>query len=143
MQTSSQNSGAARAALVIGLFVGAIVAATLGLLLKQHGPGNMGNGMLIGGAIAIVGIALAAWRAHRMPDRASPMDRHFSGTADERDNAILTSALAAVGVTTVPLTGLAAIALALGLQTEMVMAILLFAQLIVLISAYVGAVRRV
>ncbi len=142
MSNRNATLGAARAPLVIGLLAGAAVAGTLGLVLRQYGPGNMGNGMLIGGAAMLALIAVAAWRARTRPDRAGAIDRHFGGTADERDDAILTGALAVVGLIAVPLTGLAAVAMALGVRTDMAMALLLFVELAVLVVSYVGASKR-
>ncbi len=141
----SMRNGSApgkRAPLVVGLLAGAAVVVVLGLLVREFGPGNMGNGVLAGGSIALLGIGAAAWRAWHRPDDAGPLERHFAGSADERDAVVLTRALAVAGVTALPLTGLATVAIAVGLRWDIALAVLLFAQLAILVVAYRREVVR-
>ncbi len=142
MSMRNESAPLRRAQVVLGLAVGAAVVITLGLLLREQGPGNMGNGMLAGGALGLLGFGLAAWRVWYRPDRASSLDRSIIGSGDERDDAILTRALAVAGVTALPLTGLAVVAIALSISTDAVLAVLIFAQAAVLVAAYLFQVRR-
>ncbi len=142
MSMRRESTPVKRAAVVVGLAVGAAVVIPLGLLVRQYGPGNMGNGILIGGALALVGFALAAWRAWSRPDRASSLDRAIVGRGDERDDAILTRALALAGVWALPLTSLATVAIAVTVRPDAVMAALVLTQAAILVVAYLIQLRR-
>ena len=113
------------------LFFGATLAIvlTVGLLLREHGPGNMGDGLLQGAAFGLVVAAVMSWRVLRRPERATTFERAWTQTGDERDDAVLTRALAVLGLAAFPLTATAAIAIAFGASVEMCLALLLFAQL--------------
>lgn len=129
--------------LIVGgaLAVLALVIAT-GLLLREHAPGNMGSGFLVGAAVAMLGGAVMWWRATRSPDRASTFERAWTQTGDERDDAMLTHALAVLGLLAVPLTGVAAIAIGLGATVEMVLALLLAAEVAAGALAFLVVARR-
>jgi hypothetical protein len=118
------------------------VILAIGLLLREHGPGNMGNGLLAGAGVALVGVAFAAWRLVARPDRTTSFERAWTQTGDERDDAVLTRSLAVLGVATMPLTGAAAIGVALGLDPAMVFALLLFAQIGLFGASFVIIQRR-
>lgn len=105
------------------------VVLTVGLLLREHGPGNMGDGLLQGAAFGLVGAALMGWRVLRRPERATTFERAWTQTGDERDDAVLTRALAVLGLASFPLTATAAIAIAFGASVEMCLALLLFAEI--------------
>lgn len=124
----SRSEHPGRNAIVVRLVL-AVPLVVVGLVLQDRAPGNMGNGFLTGGLVALVGFGLATWRSSRDPESATTFERAFTQLGDERDDAVLTRALAVLGITAVPLTGVAAIALALGADTPMVMALLLAAQL--------------
>lgn len=125
----------------IGLAVLALVVA-VGLLLREHGPGNMGNGFLQGAAIGLVGVAVLLWRVTKRPDRTTTFERAWTQTGDERDDAVLTRALAVLGLAAFPLTGTAGIAIAFGAEVEMVVALLLFAEVAVGAVAFAVISRR-
>jgi hypothetical protein len=117
----------------IGVMVFAAVMAVVvvvGLLLRQHGPGNMGLGLLQGAAVGLVGFGVAAWRVSR--DRATTFERAWTQTGDERDDVLLTRSLAVLGLLAFPLTSVAAIAIGFGADVPMVLALLLAAQVAVL-----------
>lgn len=119
-----------RKALALGAGLGALaLAVVIGLLLREYGPGNMGNGFLWGAGLGALGAALMLWRAARRPDRASTFERAWTQTGDERDDAVLTRALAVLGLLAVPLTAVATVAVGLGAAVEMTLALLLFAQI--------------
>ena len=105
------------------------IVLTVGLLLREHGPGNMGNGLLQGSALGLVLAAVMGWRLVRRPERVTTFERAWSQTGDERDDAVLTRALAVLGLAAFPLTAAAAIAIAFGASVEMCLALLLFAEI--------------
>jgi hypothetical protein len=118
------------------------VVLTLGLLLREHGPGNMGNGLLQGAAFGLVLAAVMGWRLVRRPERVTTFERAWSQTGDERDDAVLTRALAVLGLASFPLTAAAGIAIAFGASVEMCLALLLFAEVGVGAAAFVVIDRR-
>ncbi|MGB7983198.1 MAG: hypothetical protein WCF36_20640 [Candidatus Nanopelagicales bacterium] len=85
---------------------------------------------------------MMGWRVARDPDRASTFERAFSQQGDERDDAVLTQALAVLGLLALPLTGAAAIAIGLGTDVAMTLALLLVAQVLVGGLAFVRIIRR-
>jgi hypothetical protein len=118
------------------------VVIVVGMLLREHGPGNMGNGFLQGAAFGLVIAAVVGWRISRSPERATTFERAWTQTGDERDDALLTRALAVLGLLAFPLTAVAAIAIALGATVEMMIALLLFAEIGVLAIAFAVISRR-
>ncbi len=115
---------------------------TVGLLLQVHAPGNMGTGFLSGAGAAAVAAVVMGWRTTRHPDRATTFERGWTQTGDERDDAVLTHALGVLGLLALPMTGAAAIVIALGADTPATLAILLFAEITVLGVAFVVINRR-
>ncbi|OMQ14621.1 hypothetical protein A7K94_0215295 [Modestobacter sp. VKM Ac-2676] len=129
----------------LALLVGAVALALVigvGLLLREHGPGNMGNGFLQGGAVGLLLAGVMVWRVSRRQSRATTFERAWTQTGDERDDAVLTRALAVVGLLAFPLTGIATVAIALGALTEMVLFGLLVAEVAVGAVAFVVISRR-
>lgn len=129
-------------AALVGVAVGVVVLVLVGLLLRERVPGNMGNGFLLGGLVALAAFALALWRGVKRPDSASSFERAFTQTGDERDDAVLTRAFAFLGALTLPLTGGAAIAIALGAEVPMVLTILMLVQAVAGAAAFVVISRR-
>jgi hypothetical protein len=122
---------------VLGLLV---ALAVVGVLLREHAPGGMGNGFLQGAGLSIVAAAVMAWRVSRR--RGTTFERAWTQTGDERDDAVLTRSLAVLGLLTLPVTGIAAVAIALGAGTAMVLALLLSSQVVVLGVAFAAINRR-
>ncbi len=118
------------------------VVVGIGLLLREHGPGNMGTGFLQGAAVGVVAVVVMVWRVTRNPEGATTFERAWSQQGDERDDAVLTRALAVLGLLAFPLTGAAAVAIGLGAGVSMVLCLLLFAQIAVAALAFVGIARR-
>ncbi|GAB2699908.1 hypothetical protein [Thalassiella azotivora] len=119
-----------------------VLAAVLvgGLLLREHGPGNMGNGFLQGAAVGLVGAAVAAWRVGR--GSASSFERAWTQTGDERDDALLTRALAVVGLLSLPLTAAATVAVGVGADAVVVLGGLVTAFAVVLAASFGVLSRR-
>lgn len=124
-------------ALGLGAF-GALLAGVVatGLLLRAYGPGNMGNGLLVGAAVGLLASGVGLWRVTRHRERATTFERAWTQTGDERDDAVLTRALAVLGLGAFPLTAAAAILVAFGADVAMMLALLLLAQVAVFAVAY-------
>lgn len=139
----STNSRSRRLVLVAGAATVSLgVLLAVGLLLRAYGPGNIGNGFLVGAGLAIVASAVAGLRLWRSPERTTTAERALLRAGDERDDAVLTRSLALLGILALPLTGVAAIAIALGAPVDMSLALLLVAQLSVAVLAFVMHDRR-
>lgn len=141
MATTTTDRTLSRHALLAGLGAAIGVGVPLALVLKEYGPGNMWIGFSVGATIAVLGFGLAVWRVRR-PGGGTPSDRAFLQVGDERDDALLTRALAVVGLLSLPLTAVATVALAVGLDVLAVMAVLLIVELATLIVAYQVISRR-
>lgn len=140
---STDRPSAQQIATFLLVFGGTLaVVLTLGLLLREHGPGNMGNGLLLGAALGLALAAVMGWRLVRRPERVTTFERAWSQTGDERDDAVLTRALAVLGLASFPLTAAAAIAIAFGASVEMCLALLLFAEIGVGALAFAVIARR-
>lgn len=140
---STDRPSAKQIATFLLVFGGTLaVLLALGLLLREHGPGNMGNGLLLGAGLGVVLAAVMGGRLVRRPDRVTTFERAWSQTGDERDDAVLTRALAVLGLASFPLTAAAAIAIAFGASVEMCLALLLFAEIGVGALAFSVIARR-
>lgn len=140
--STTELTGRQKALMLLLMMVALGGVIVVGLLLREHGPGNMGTGFLQGAAIGLLGVAVMFWRVTRHPDRASTFERAFTQQGDEREDAILTRALAVLGLAAFPLTAAAAIAIGLGLDVSMVIALLLGAQILVGVVAFAVVARR-
>jgi hypothetical protein len=141
MSTDRRTRTQTALALGAALAVLALLVAT-GLLLREHAPGNMGTGFLVGAGGALVVAGAMAWRVHRRPAGATTFERAWTQRGDERDDAVLTRALAVLGLLALPLTGVAGIAIGVGAAVEVVIALLLFAEVAVGAVAFVVINRR-
>ncbi|HEX8497495.1 MAG TPA: hypothetical protein VF661_09900 [Actinomycetales bacterium] len=124
----------------VALALAALVG--LGLVLREHAPGDMGNGFLVGGGLALVAAGIGAWRVTRRPDQASTFERAWSQRGDERDDAVLTRSLAVLGLLSLPLAAAAVVAIALGALVSATLTLLLLAEVVVLAVAFVLVNRR-
>ncbi|MHA7179849.1 hypothetical protein ACX80J_06980 [Arthrobacter sp. MDB2-24] len=128
---------ARRTALALG-----ILAVILGLvtitvvLLREHAPGNMVPGFLVGLGLGIAGALVMAWRVLRQPDQASTFERAWTQTGDEREDTLLTRALAVVGLVSLPLTGIATLAIGFGVDAPMVMTLLMGTLFVIGVSSF-------
>ena len=105
--------------IVLGLVVIAVVA------LRQDAPGTMVPGFLVGLGVSLVGALVMVWRVTRRPDQASTFERAWTQTGDEREDTILTRALAVVGLISLPSIGIATLAMGFGAEVPMVMTLLM------------------
>lgn len=130
----------AAAAIAVLVLIGVIIG--VGVLLQEHGPGNMGTGFLQGALISLVAFCIVIWRVARRPQQTITFERGWTQTGDERDDAVLTRALALLGIFAFPLTAAAAITIALGVEVAMVLFFLLVAQVAVFAVAFVVINKR-
>lgn len=140
--STTEMTGRQKAIALLAIMVALGAIIVVGLLLREHGPGNMGTGFLQGAAVGIAGVAIVAWRVTRNPDRATTFERAFTQQGDERDDAVLTHALAVLGLSAIPLTGAAAVAIGLGVDVAMTLTLLLLAEVLVAAVAWAVIVRR-
>ncbi|GAB3344763.1 hypothetical protein [Modestobacter lapidis] len=140
---STEERTRTKRALALGAAVAALaLLIAAGLLLREYAPGHMGVGFLQGSAVGLVGVAIMVWRVSRRPTSATTLERAWTQTGDERDDAVLTRALAVLGLLAFPLTGAAAIAIGLGALPEMVLTLLLLAEVAVGAVAFAVVDRR-
>ena len=139
---TSELTARQKTATLLGVTTLLVLIVGVGLLLQEYGPGNMGTGFLQGGAVGLVIFGVIIWRVSRNPEKASTFERAFTSSGDERDDALLTRALAVLGLAAFPLTGAAAVAIGLGAEVPMILFFLLVAQLAVGAVAYVVISRR-
>jgi hypothetical protein len=124
--------------------IAAVVAATVPLaaLLRAKGPEDMWTGFVVGVSLTLVAFAVAAWRSHRHPSRSTTAERALVKAGDERDSKVLTGAFAVVGALSLPLAGLVAIALAVGVDTLVAVNALLWTELAALVVSFAVINRR-
>ena len=141
MSTTEMTSRQKAIMLVIAA-VGLTILVGVGLLLRERAPGNMGNGFLVGAGGAIVAALIMGWRATRSPSSATTFERAWTSHGDERDAAVLTQALAVLGLVALPLTGIAAVAIGLGADVTMVIVLLMAGEALAGIVAFAVTLRR-
>ncbi len=122
--------------------VGLTAVIGVGLLLQKYAPGNMGTGFLSGAGVAIVAALIMGWRVTHASTEATTFERAWTSHGDERDDAVLTRALAVLGLLSLPLTGAAAVAIGLGADVEMVLFFLLAAELLTGVIAFAVTARK-
>jgi hypothetical protein len=131
------------AAQVLGIGTGLVVLLSGGIILRAHGPGRMWLGFITVGIVSLLAFGIAAWRVSRRPGAGTTAERAFAaGGGDERDRTVLQAALAITGLVSLPLTGIATFAIAIGADDAATLAILLWLQLAVLIAAFTACNRR-
>ncbi|WP_434994716.1 hypothetical protein [Arthrobacter sp. Ld5] len=113
-----------------------VLMAVVVVLLRQHAPGNMIPGFLVGLGIGMAAALGMAWRVLRRPDRASTFERAWTQTGDEREDALLTRALAVVGLVSLPSVGVATLAIGFGAEAPMVMTLLMGALAVTGVSSF-------
>lgn len=143
MSKTEQRPQLWRTVIVACLGLGFIIVLVGGLVLREHGPGNMGNGFIVGGMISLLLATFAVWRSATRPGSAGTFERAFTQSGDERDDTVLTHALAVLGLCALPLTGVAAYAIALGAEPAIVLALLMVAQLAIGTVSFVTVNRRI
>lgn len=122
------------------VFIALIVGG--GLALRAYAPGNMGNGFLGGAGVAVIAASIAGWRSLRHPQRATTLERGWTQTGDERDDAVLTRALAVLGLLSLPLVGIATLLIGSGVSELPVLVLLNGALIATFAVAYSVVDRR-
>ncbi len=123
MQTDTRASRNVVALVILGVVLGLVTVTVV--LLREHAPGNMVPGFLVGLGIGVAGALVMAWRVLRRPERASTFERAWTQTGDEREDTLLTRALAVVGLVSLPLVGIATLVIGFGAEPAMVMTLLM------------------
>lgn len=96
----------------LSILAGAVAVIAVFLALNGRSPGNMAGGALAGGATVLVAAAVGRWRAVRRADKAGSTARWLGAVPDERDDDVLTRALAVVGYVAVMASCLAVVLVA-------------------------------
>ncbi len=126
----------------VGLVAGIAVLVPLVILLAKKGPGDMGAGAAVGGALVLVAFTIAAWRSARRPASTTTLERSVTGSGDERDSLIATKSAAVVGVASLPLAGFATAAVAVGAPATMTLGIMLYTLLAIAVISFLVIARR-
>ncbi|AUZ88510.1 hypothetical protein CVO76_13345 [Arthrobacter agilis] len=119
MQTDTHFSRTVVGLGILGVILALVTVAVV--LLREHAPGDMIPGFLVGLGIGVAGALVMAWRVFRRPERASTFERAWTQTGDEREDTLLTRALAVVGLASLPLVGITTLAIGFGAEAPMVM----------------------
>ena len=125
-----------------GLVAGIAVLVPLVALLVNKAPGNMGAGAAFGGGFVLIAFTIAAWRTVRRPEETTTFERSVTGSADERDRLVATKAASVLGVVSLPLTGIAAVAIAVGAPAIPTLTIMLYTQLTTAVVSFILVSRR-
>jgi hypothetical protein len=97
----------------------------------------MVSGFLVGLVLGSTSPAPLPWPARApRPDQASTFERAWTQTGDERENTLLTRALAVVGLVSLPLTGAATLFIGFGAEAPMVMTLFMGALFVTGISTF-------
>ncbi|SDD62190.1 hypothetical protein SAMN05216410_3585 [Sanguibacter gelidistatuariae] len=125
-----------------GLVAGIAVLVPLVVLLVNKAPGNMGAGAAFGGGFVLIAFTIAAWRTARRPDKTTTFERSVTGSADERDRLVATKAAAVLGVASLPITGIATSAVAMGAPATATLGITLYTLLAIAVVSFIVVSRR-
>ncbi|WP_104118835.1 hypothetical protein [Arthrobacter sp. B1805] len=134
MQTDTRFPRNVVALGILGVILALVTGAAV--LLREHAPGNMMPGFLVGLGIGVAGALAMAWRVLRRPERATTFERAWTRTGDEREDTLLTRALAVVGLGSLPLVGIATLAIGFGAEAPMVMTLLMGALFVIGVASF-------
>lgn len=84
MQTDKRAHRNVVALGILGVILGLVTVTVV--LLREHAPGNMIPGFLVGLGIGIAAALVMAWRVLRRPERATTFERAWTQTGDERED---------------------------------------------------------
>lgn len=141
MSTTDRSPLSTRTVAIVSSIV-LVVVVTGWLALREYAPGTMGNGFLTGGLATYVLFLVVAWRAHRSPASLTAAERELTHAGDERDASVSRRSLAFVGAIALPLTSVGAIAIAVGVDPAMIMALLLWTLLLSHVASFAVIDRR-
>lgn len=140
MQTDTRFSRNVVALGILGVILGLVTVTVV--LLREHAPGHMIPGFLVGLGIGVAGALVMAWRVLRRPERATTFERAWTQTGDEREDTLLTRALAVVGLASLPLVGIATLAIGFGAEPAMVMTLLMGALFVIGVASFAVLTHR-
>jgi len=123
---------------------GLVAVGILWLVFTLAGQPSTAAGALVGGvAVSVLAVAVR-WQAKRRdPSADGGFSRALLGTSDERDNTILTAALAWVGLSAFGANAIGLVAVALGADGSTVIGAIEAVLIAVLVGAYVLQSRRI
>ncbi len=123
--------------------LGLTAVGILWLVFTLAGQPDTAAGALVGGVLVLVLATVARWRAsRRAPSEVGSASRTLVGIADERDKAILTAALAWVGLAAFLANAVGLAALAVGADASSVIGVIEAFLIAVLVAAFVVLARR-
>lgn len=125
-----------------GLVAATAVLVPIVVLLTMKGPDGMGAGAAVGGAITVIAFAFAILRSARRPANSTTLERSATGTGDERDRLVGMKAAAVLGVTSLPIAGITASAVAIGAPALPTLTIMLYTMLATLAVSFLIISRR-
>lgn len=138
---NATSAPARRAAWTVGLLAGLVAVIAGYALLEPRAPGNVATGFLGGGLAALALIALQRWRVMRRASGGAAA-RWAAGEPDERDDAILTRALAVVGFAGILGGSAAVVAMFAGVDAAVLLGALPAVLIAVLVIAFAAYSRR-
>ncbi|KQR10509.1 hypothetical protein [Cellulomonas sp. Leaf334] len=143
MSTPETARSLSDARFLVALGCGLVAVGVMWLVFTLAGQPDTATGALVGG-LAVTALAVVVrWRAQRRgPSADGGFGRILLGTADERDNAILTASLAWVGLAAFLANAIGLAAVALGADGSTVIGAIEAFLIAVLVGAFVAQSRR-
>lgn len=127
---------------VVALAVAVVAVGAIAIAFALLGETDTAQGALVGGAVTIVLLVVARWRATRRSARAGSAARVAGGLADERDRAIMGQALAVTGNASFLVLAVGSVIAVAGADALALLASLMVVQVAVLVVSFVVLQRR-
>jgi hypothetical protein len=129
---------------LVAIGCGLVAVGVLWLVFTLAGQPSTAAGALVGGLAVSALAVVVRWRAKRRgPSVDGGFSRTLLGTSDERDDRILTAALAWVGLTAFGANAVGLAAVALGADGSTVIGAIEAVLIVVLVGVYVAQSRRI
>jgi hypothetical protein len=143
MTTSEPRRSLSDTRFLVAFGCGLLAVGILWLVFTLAGQPDTAAGALVGGLAVTVLAIVVRWRAKRRgPSADGGFSRILLGTADERDNTILTSSLAWVGLVAFGANAAGLVAVALGADGSTVIGAIEALLIVVLVGAFILQSRR-
>lgn len=141
MPTTDAQSAPARTAWTIGLLAGLVAIVGGYALLEPRVPGNVASGFLTGGLTVLLLTVVQRWRVRRR-SAGGPAARWAAGEPDERDDRILTRALAVVGYVGILAASAGVVAMFAGIDAAVLLGALPAVLIVTLVISFVVFSRQ-